>query len=132
MKLKVIGPSRLPLEARAGARVHVTAIYSRVGAREAMGRGQETVLVRNVQDAETGLLLADHIWFNRGKVWRNIGLVPGDSVDFCARPIEYRTGYWGPNEVRQIDAPARREYRLTPPEGLRILSRERSERGMAA
>lgn len=128
MKLKVIGPSRLPLEAKAGARVNVTAIYCRVGARSAMGRDRDTVLVREVRDADTGALLADHLWFNRGKTWRNLGLLPGDVVSFSARPMEYRTGYWGPNEVRQVEAPARREYRLTPPEGLRILSRVRSDR----
>ena len=132
MKLRIIGPSRQPLEARAGSRVNVTAIYARVGARYVTGRGTETVLIRDVRDADTGVLLADHLWFNRGRIWRNIGLIPGDAIVFSARPIEYRTGYWGPNEVRQIEAPARREYRLTPPEGLRVISREQCERGEAA
>ena len=132
MKLLIVGPSRQPLEARAGARVNVTAIFSRLGAREAFGEGKETVLLVDVRDADTGELLTDHLWFNRGRIWRNAGLIPGDTIAFSARPIEYRTGYWGPNALRRIDAPARRDYRLSTPEGLRIIARARRHNQAAA
>ncbi len=74
-----------------------------------LGHSFPTVLVRNVRDAESGELLADHLWFNRGNIWRHIGPRPGDRVQFIARAVEYRTGYWGPNRlVRADNPPARR------------------------
>lgn len=132
MKLMVLAPSRQPLEAMAGGKIRVTAVYVRAGDRHDTGVHHSTVLVRDVRDAESGALLADHLWFNRGEIWRHAGLVPGDVISFRARPIEYRTGYWGPNRVRQVLEPARRDYRLTPPEGLCVLCRARDERGEAA
>ena len=132
MKLEVTGPGRVALQARFGERVRVTAVYVRCGTRTVRGRSHATVLLRDVRDAETGALLADHLWFNRGKLWRRAALAPGDVVTFCARPIEYRTGYWGPNKVLQIEHPPRRDYRLTPPEGLQVYARVRANRGAAA
>ncbi len=116
----------------AGATIRVTAVYVRAGNRRDSGLLDTTVLVREVRDAETGTLLADHLWFNRGKVWRTLGLEGGDVVSFQARPIEYRTGYWGASRVRQLLEPARREYRLTPPEHLAVIARTRREPERAA
>jgi hypothetical protein len=132
MTITVLGPGRTELEARAGGTIRVTAVFERVGARDRLCHPRQTVLVRDVRDAETGELLADHLWFNRGKVWKKVGLVEGDVVCFRARPIEYRTGYWGPNKVRQVDEPARRDYKLTPPEGLQVIERQRVEHAEAA
>ena len=128
----VLAPSRAPLEAKAGGRILVIAVYVRAGTKNAAGHPHGTVLIRDVRNLDTGELLTDHLWFNRGKVWRNVGLVPGDVVSFQSRPIEYRTGYWGPSKVRQILEPARRDYRLTPPEGLCVIAQARSEHGEAA
>ena len=132
MKLVVLAPSRKPLEAKAGGHVRVTAVYVRAGARRDTGSPHSSVLVRDVRDAETAALLTDHLWFNRGKVWRQAGLVRGDVVSFQARPIEYRTGYWGPGKIRQVLEPARREYCLTPPEGLIVIARAQRDHGEAA
>lgn len=132
MKLMVLAPNRKPLEAKAGGRIRVTDVYVRAGDRRDTGAHHGTVLVRDVRDAESGALLADHLWFNRGEVWRHAGLVAGDVISFQARPIEYRTGYRGPNRVRQALEPARRDYRLTPPEGLVVVARIRGKPGRAA
>lgn len=122
MKLFVESPSRDRLAMKAGSLLHVIATYARCGERRAANNASETVLLRDVRDAETGELLADHMWFNRGRLWRSLDLRAGDRVEFYSRAIEYRTGYWGPNRVRQQEAPARRDYRLTPPAGLTVVA----------
>lgn len=117
----VAGPSRHALEVLAGRRVRVTATYVGVGTRSALGHSFPTVLVRNVLDAESGELLADHLWFNRGNIWRHAAPHRGDRVQFIARAVEYRTGCWGPNRLVRADNPPRVEYKLTPPEELTII-----------
>jgi hypothetical protein len=104
-----------------GHLVSVEAIYVRTGTRSALGREYLTVLVRRVRDSATGRLLADHIWFNRGSVWRNAGLRRGDIVRFESRVVEYRTGYWGPNRFQRAVTPPRAEYTLRPPLTLTIV-----------
>ena len=120
MKLQVISPSRRRLEARVGQKIRVTAVYVRIGIRQAGGRSYPTVLVRNVRDADSGRLLADHLWFNRGSIWKKTRLRLGDTVEFEARAIEYRTGYWGPDPIRRLEEPPRVDFKLTPPAGLRV------------
>jgi hypothetical protein len=132
MRLKVLCPRRVRLGVKVGQRITVLATYLRMGSRHVGRREFLTVLLGDVRDADTGNLLADHVWFNRGNIWRQAGLRPGDVVRFQTRPIEYRTGYWGPNLVRQLESPARFEYRLTTPEGLEIVRPERCGRGEAA
>lgn len=122
MKLHVQSPTREILASKAGAQLHVTAVYVRTGERRSANHPYGTVLLQDIRDAETGELLTDHMWFNHGQVWRSANLCPGDVIAFDARSIEYRTGYWGPNRVRQAEAPARRDYRLTPPKGLTIVA----------
>ena len=132
MKLLLSSPGRVELESRAGSTIRVIAVYVRSGGRKDARDTRGTVLIRDVCDAETGALLTDHLWFNRGSIWRNAELIPGDVIVFEARPIEYRTGYWGPNRVRKVLEPARRDFRLTPPEGLRVIARAQFGRPEAA
>lgn len=122
MQMRVSSPTRVALEAKAGAHIQVIATFLRVGARRSSGAPDRTVLVRDVRDATTGELLSDHLWFNRGQTRWKANLRAGDVITFVARSIEYRSGYWGPNRVRQIETPARRDFRLTPPEGLVLVA----------
>jgi hypothetical protein len=122
----VVSPSRRALDSLVGRRVSVEAIYVRTGVRSARGREYLTVLLRRVRDAATGYLLADHVWFSRGNVWRNVGLRRGDIVRFDARVVEYRTGYWGPNRVYRAVTPPRVEYKLMPPVNLTIVGHRES------
>lgn len=129
MPISIAGPSRTNLEARVGCKIRVTAVFVTLSKRKADLDHRETVLLRDIRDAETGFELTDHLWFNRGRLWKALALAPGDIVCFVARPIEYRTGYWGTNKLRQLDAPARRDYRLTPPEEMQVIRRARREQG---
>jgi hypothetical protein len=130
MGLRVLAPTRDVLGARLGQTLQVVAIYARTGARTAGSRIYPTILLRDIREVGSGgERLADHLWFNQGSVWRNARLVPGDVVTFAARVIEYRTGYWGPNRVRQALEPARCDFRLTHPSGLSVVRRSKSGNG---
>jgi hypothetical protein len=64
---------RKQLSVRDGERFRVTATFERWG-----NKGQvRTVLLKDVRDATTGDLLADHLWFVAGKTWMTLGLAPG-------------------------------------------------------
>ncbi len=119
----VLTPSRERLAANVGRKIVVHAVYVGLGKRKAGQKEFSTVLIRDVRQAESGELLTDHLWFNRGKTWRKAGVLPGDRIAFEARSIEYRTGYWGPNQLRRLESPPRVEYKLTAPAGLRVLGR---------
>lgn len=131
MGFTIAAPTRGCLAQQVGQTLRVRAVYARTGTRKVGHRSYPTVLLVDVRDVETGALLTDHLWFNRGGLWQRVSPVQGDVVTFEARVIEYRTGYWGPNRVRQILEPARSDYRLTPPTSL-SLSRLQSNGGEAA
>ena len=128
MGIKALSPSRGVLAARAGKTVRVVGVFARLGIRRVGSKEYPTVLVTDVFDQDTGIALTDHLWFNEGRAWRRARLIPGDIIAFTARVIEYRTGYWGPNRVRQYLEPARSDFRLTPPSDLAVVWRARSRR----
>lgn len=132
MRLVLVAPSRDPLRIRVGQTIRVTATYARMGTRQARNSDYPTVLVREVREAESGALLTDHLWFNGGRIWQRAALVPGHVVRFAARVIEYRTGYWGPNRLRQLESPPRRDFKLTPPTQVEVVGRVDCEFGEAA
>jgi hypothetical protein len=132
MRIKVLAPNRAELEAFAGRKVEVEAVYVRTGIRTLNGRSFDTVLLRDVRSTQSGAVLADHLWFNRGRIWRRAGLRSGDVVRFEARSIEYRTGHWGPDRLRRMEEPPRRDFKLTPPESLQVIRRAGCGRGEAA
>ena len=131
MKIMVLAPSRVRLEASVGQKLTVVAIYWGMGTRRVGRREFRTVLIREVREASTGALLTDHLWFNRGNTWRKAGLLPGDMIEFEARSIEYRPGHWGPDLISRLENPPRVDYKLTPPTGIRKLGRDTGERTAA-
>jgi hypothetical protein len=54
---------------------------------------EETVLLKNVVDAETNKLVADHVWFSYTKGFEKITLTEGLLLEFEARVKEYKKGY---------------------------------------
>ena len=116
-----IAPRRTALQTREGQTIKVTAKFSRNGTRAAKTRSYQTVLLLDVRDADTGELLTDHLWFNAGNTWKKTEIGPDDTVQFEARVIEYRTGYWGPSKIRRREDPPRVDYKLTPPRNLKVI-----------
>ena len=89
---EIIPPRRTLLGKQVGRTLRVRGTFVRKGSRSAKGRIYPTVLIRNIRETDSGELLADHLWFNCGNVWKTARLQPGDIVEFWARSIEYRTG----------------------------------------
>lgn len=51
-----------------------------------------TILLKDVQDAATGSVVTDHLWFNLTKGFAALDLAPGDLVEFDARVKPYQKG----------------------------------------
>jgi len=85
---------RKALAAENGERKTFVARFARLG-RKTNFRGytEETILLTDVVDAETGVRMTDHIWFGYGDTFVKASLVPGDRLQFDARIKAYQKGY---------------------------------------
>lgn len=116
---------RKNLRARDGQRFRVTAIVERSGLKRGwQGREQQTLMLRNLVDANTGELLDDHLWFTAGK-WSE-GLQAGDMIEFDARVGPYEKGYFGRRE--DVFAPPSTDWRLTRPTKVKRLTKQEAVR----
>ncbi len=104
-----------------GERIEVEAIYEADSLGCKNGRTFQTVLVTEVRDTESSELLADHLWFRKGKELSKASL--GDSIRFSARPIPYRKGYHGLSQLLKHLDPPYVDYKLTPPQELSVVVR---------
>jgi len=80
------------------------------------GRRQETVLLRDIYETETGTKITDHLWFNLTKQFESLQLSEGDRIEFDARAKAYVKGYVnnrGAIDQRKID------YKLSHPTSIR-------------
>ena len=113
---------RQELQKRDGTRFRCRGTVDRFGTKPAFkGSPIQTILLRDVIDAATGVLLTDHLGFTAGK-W-SAGLTIGAAVEFDARAADYVKGYQGRREV--CDAPVSRDWKLQRPTRVAVLpSRE--------
>ena len=85
---------RKALAKQEGERRKFLAIFSRIGKKSGFkGYSEETILLKTIQDGETGTLVADHLWFSLTKGFQDARLSEGDRVEFEARVKKYRKGY---------------------------------------
>jgi hypothetical protein len=113
--------TRKELEKRDGMRFRCRAFVERFSTKTAFkGPSVRTILLRDVVDADTGVLLTDHLWFTVGK-WA-AGLAAGDIFEFEARAADYIKGYQGRRAV--YDAPVSQDWKLQRPTKVTILPRE--------
>jgi hypothetical protein len=77
-----------------GKRKKFTAVFSRIGKKlNFKGHSEETILLKNIADLATGIIVADHIWFAYTKGFVKAALQLGDTIEFEARVKEYHKGY---------------------------------------
>ncbi len=95
------------------------AVFARFGTKSGGTGPEPTVLLRNVADAETGELAADHLWMNCGVGFSKPGLEEGDEIAFDARARTYIAGYQGRDWGRAIDSPIRIQLGLERPTKIR-------------
>jgi hypothetical protein len=85
---------RRALESREGERKRFRAVFSRFGKKaNYKGYSEMTVLLTQITEAETGITVADHLWFGYTSGFEKINLKEGVSIEFEARIKEYAKGY---------------------------------------
>ena len=83
------------------------------------GFSDETILLKNITDVETGNTVTDHAWFAYTKSFQSIALLPGAQIQFEARIKEYEKGYRNARykiDNRTID------YKLSHPTKISLVS----------
>lgn len=77
-------------------------MFNRVGKKvNYEGYSEDTILLKNIVDAETNKRVADHVWFSFTKGFEKTTLEEGVMLEFEARVKEYKKGYV--NKAYKID-----------------------------
>lgn len=85
---------RKELAKRDGLRKKFTATFSRTGKKTNFkGYSEDTLLLTDVKDAETGEVISDHVWFTYSRTFEAANLKTGMRISFEARVKEYVKGY---------------------------------------
>ncbi len=80
-----------------------------------------TIIWKDVKN-ETGQIVADHLWSNMTKAFKQADLKPGDLVEFRATVKKYIKGYQGRREY-VFDKPTKADYHLSRPTNIRKLEK---------
>lgn len=85
---------RKKLASEEGQRKKFTARFSRLGKKtNYQGYREETILLTDITDVETSLVVTEHLWFTFTKGFQEAGIKPGDQLEFEARVKKYSKGY---------------------------------------
>jgi len=85
---------RKELATRAGVRKKFRAIFIRIGKKTNFkGYSEDTILLKDVCEADTSNLVTDHLWFSYTQSFEKIVLTEGTVIEFEARVKEYSKGY---------------------------------------
>ena len=96
-----------------GQRQRFAATIDRIGVKDGW-RSAITVLLKDVELADTGDVVADHLWLRYGP-WADelaSGLQVGARITFDAVVTRYVKGYTGDDPVRQAARPRELDYGL--------------------
>jgi hypothetical protein len=103
-----------------GSRKKFRGIFSRIGKKvNYKGYLDETILLKNIIDVDTGRMVSDHSWFNYTKSFEKLKLVEGMTVEFEARVKEYKKGYV--NNLYKINN-STIDYKLSYPTNVKQVS----------
>lgn len=81
------------------------------------GYRQETILLKDILDVESGAVLTDHLWLNLTKSFEIARIKEGMVIEFEARIKEYTKGYV--NKRYKIDR-QKKDYKLSHPTKFRV------------
>lgn len=106
---------RRALEKIEGKRTTFTAVFERFGTKRGWkGYLEDTILVKEVVELETNIIVAGHLWFTVGKRLANIQFQEGDKIRFDARVTSYIKGYRGYG-FKDLEV----DYRLSNPTNIK-------------
>lgn len=104
---------RKELQKLEGVRKKYKAHFERIGKKiNYKGYSEETILLKSIVDMETGIIVANHIWFSYTQGFVKASIQPGDIVEFEARSKAYAKGYV--NKAMKIST-KRSDYKLSNP-----------------
>ncbi|MCI0712746.1 MAG: hypothetical protein L0154_21500 [Chloroflexi bacterium] len=105
---------RKELKALAGQRMRFRGQVERFGKKTAYrGPDKDTLLLTNINRADSDAVVADHLWLTAGKQLKDLKLQVGDVIEFDARVDKYVKGYFGWRD--DVYKPTEVDYRLTYP-----------------
>lgn len=111
---------RKNLEDKIGLRKKFRAVFTRFGKKvNYNGYTDITILLTNIVDAETTLVVTDHHWFGYTKGFEKASLKEGATIEFEARIKMYKKGYVNRKlfiNKRQSD------YKLSHPTHIQVVS----------
>ncbi len=111
------------LEKSKGERKRFIGTFSRTGKKMSYtGYSEDTILLTNIIDAETGLAITDHLWFSYTSGFEKANLKEGCLVEFEARVRKYEKGY--ANKKLGLDL-RKHDYKLSHPTKIKIVSTKR-------
>ena len=96
-----------------------TAVFERTGWKSGYKCDLQTVLLTSI--SMNGKIVADHLWFNLTKGFKDADMKPGDIVEFQARVASYTKGYKGYKE--DVYVPIEKDYKLERPTRIKVLRR---------
>ncbi|MBI3219055.1 MAG: hypothetical protein HYZ44_06060 [Bacteroidetes bacterium] len=103
-----------------GERKKYKAHFERIGKKiNYKGYSEETILLKDIVDVETALIVADHIWFTYTEGFVKARIQPGDAIEFEARSKSYAKGYT--NKALKISNKAT-DYKLSNPTKIKKLA----------
>ena len=109
---------RLELKKIYKIRTRFKGVFVRIGIKTNTYTGwqEETLLLRDIIELETGKKVTDHLWFNYTKGFKDLGeLSEGDILEFDARVTPYKKGYRGYDDDKWLANPPRIDYKLSRP-----------------
>ena len=66
----------------------------RFGSRNTRNGPVPTILLKDIEEVDTGKIVTDHLWFNSIKAFREVEPREGDILEFDARVTRYVKGYY--------------------------------------
>ena len=109
------------LKENVGDRKKFSGTFVRLGKKtNYLGHSEETVLLKDISDLETGKHVADHLWFAYTKGFQQLSLLPGAEIEFEARIKKYAKGYR--NAQYKIDNRTT-DYKLSNPTKISLKAR---------
>ena len=109
---------RTGLKKEVGNRKKFKALFVRTGRKASFnGYSQETILLKDIVDLESGIIVTDHLWLNFTKSFEAAAIKEGMTLEFEARITEYSKGYV--NKGYKIDH-RKKDYKLSHPTKFRV------------
>lgn len=95
------------------------AVFERIGKKKNFkGYSEDTILLKNVVDVESNIMVADHVWFTYIKAFEKVTLADGVVLEFEARVKEYKKGYV--NRLYKIDRRTN-DFKLSHPTKIKVV-----------